>query len=263
MIRIHKNTPLDRELQRLNTEERRYLAKRKAKKESRLNVLLEEKVPDTLQDTLDNAFATAFSLIFQKGTGIIEKTYNKEKLTEESDDDMRRILRRQDRRSFRDVTEKAGGSGLKNILISGTAGIGMGLFGAGIPDIPLFTAMILKSVYEIALQYGFDYESEGEKYFILLLIQGAIAPWEELEAIEEKLDVYMDTELLPLYYSREGQIRTTAAGLSKELLYLKFLQGTPIVGAIGGAYDVVYMKRITEYAELKYRRRFYLKMQKD
>jgi len=70
----------------------------------------------------------------------------------------------------------------------------------------------------------------------------------------------METELLPLYYSREGQIRKTAAGLSKELLYLKFLQGTFIVGAIGGAYDVVYMKKITEYAELKYRRRFYNKM---
>lgn len=259
-MRNRKNSPLERELQRLNTEERRYMNKRREERESRLNTLLAEKVPDKLQDTLDSAFAAAFSLIFQKGTGIIEKTYNKEKLTEESRDDHLQILRRQDRRSLRDVTGKAGGSGLKNILLSGAAGIGMGAFGAGIPDIPLFTAMILKSIYEIALQYGFEYESEREQYFILLLIQGAVAPWEELQRVEEKLDIYMDTELLPLYYSREGQIRQTAAGLSKELLYLKFLQGMPVVGAIGGAYDVVYMKKITEYAELKYRRRFYNKM---
>ena len=88
-----------------------------------------------------------------------------------------------------------------------------------------------------------------------------MADWESLQEIEEKLDIFMDTELLPLYYSREGQIRSAAAGLSKELLYMKFLQGTPVVGIIGGAYDVVYMKRITEYAELKYRRRFYRKVE--
>ena len=38
---------------------------------------------------------------------------------------------------------------------------------------------------------------------------------------------------------------------------MKFLQGIPVVGAVGGAYDAVYLKRVAEYAELKYRRRFY------
>ncbi|MBQ8597143.1 MAG: EcsC family protein, partial [Lachnospiraceae bacterium] len=46
---------------------------------------------------------------------------------------------------------------------------------------------------------------------------------------------------------------------SKELLYMKFLQGIPIVGAAGGAYDVIYMKQVVKYAEMKYRRRFYTK----
>ena len=44
--------------------------------------------------------------------------------------------------------------------------------------------------------------------------------------------------------------------MSKELLYMKFLQGIPIVGAVGGAYDAIYMKQIVKYSELKYRRRF-------
>lgn len=261
MKKIFGGTALERELQRLNTEERRYMQKRREEKENRLNALLEDKVPDKLQETLDSAFGAAFSLIFQKGTGIIEKTYDKERIAEESRHGHSRILRLQDRRSLRDVTEKAGGSGWKNLVLSGAAGIGMGAFGAGLPDIPLFTAMILKSIYEIALRYGFSYETEEEKYFILLLIQGAVADWDELQEIEEKLDVFMDTELLPLYYSREGQIRAAAAGLSRELLYMKFLQGTPIVGVIGGVYDVIYMKKINEYAELKYRRRFYNKME--
>lgn len=263
MKRYFGQTPLERELQRLKTEERRYMKKRQTEKESRLNALLEEKIPDKLQDTLDSAFAAAFSLIFKKGTGIIEKTYDKEKLEEESRSGHRQILHRQDWRSLRDMTDKAGGSGIKNLLLSGVAGIGMGVVGAGIPDIPVFTAMMLKSIYEIALQYGFSYDTEEERYFILLLIQGAMADWNDLQEIEDKLTIFMETELLPLYYSREGQIRSAAAGLSKELLYMKFLQGTPVVGVIGGAYDMVYMRKITEYAELKYRRRFYLKMQKS
>ena len=262
MKRIFGSTPLEREQQRLIAEERRYMEKRRNEKESRLNALLEDKVPDKLQETLDSAFGTAFSLIFQKGTGVIEKTYNKERIEEECRDEHRRILHRQDRRSLRNVTEMAGFSGLKNMVISGAAGIGMGAVGAGLPDIPVFTAMILKSIYEIALRYGFDYESEEEKYFILLLIQGAVADWEELQQVEREVNAFIDSELLPLYYSREGQIRAAAAGLSKEMLYMKFLQGTMVIGVIGGVYDVIYMKKITEYAELKYRRRFYNKMVK-
>ena len=263
MKRYFQSTPLERELLRLKSEERRYVQRRREEKESRLNALLEDKVPEKLQETLDGAFGTAFSLIFQKGTGVIEKTYDKDKIEADTKSGQSRILRQQDRRSFRNVTEKAGGSGLKNLLLSGAAGIGMGVVGAGLPDIPLFTAMIFKSIYEIALRYGFDYESEEEKYFILLLIRGAVAEWEEFQRIEEQIDVFMDTELLPLYYSREGEIRATAAALSKELLYMKFLQGTPVVGIIGGVYDVIYLKKINEYAELKYRRRFYGKMEEE
>lgn len=54
----------------------------------------------------------------------------------------------------------------------------------------------------------------------------------------------------------DESIAKAAGCLSKELLYMKFLQGIPIVGAAGGAYDAIYMKKVVKYAELKYRRRF-------
>ena len=63
----------------------------------------------------------------------------------------------------------------------------------------------------------------------------------------------------PEDYDEKLQIEKTAAGLSKELLYMKFLQGIPIIGAVGGIYDAVYMKRITQYANLKYKKRFLVK----
>ena len=55
---------------------------------------------------------------------------------------------------------------------------------------------------------------------------------------------------------KEVVLSKTSSLLSKELLYMKFLQGIPIAGAVGGIYDAVYMKRVTEYANLKYKRRF-------
>lgn len=42
-------------------------------RESILNQKLEEKIPPKLQKTLDTAFAKAFALIFEKGTGVIER----------------------------------------------------------------------------------------------------------------------------------------------------------------------------------------------
>ena len=152
-------------------------------------------------------------------------------------------------------------AGNKGMALSGASGIGMGLLGVGIPDIPVFTAMILRTVYEIALSYGFHYDTEEEQYLILLLIQGAVSHGAAMDQVNGEVNRFLRENSLPLQYDKDDQIRKTAGALSKELLYMKFLQGTPIVGVIGGVYDVIYMKKITEYAELKYRRRFYNKME--
>ncbi len=55
------------------------LRKRENKKQSQINKLLEDKVPEKLQSTLNVAFRKAFEIVFSKGSGIIEKTYDKEK----------------------------------------------------------------------------------------------------------------------------------------------------------------------------------------
>ena len=145
------------------------------------------------------------------------------------------------------------------MLISGISGIGLGVLGIGIPDIVLFTGLMLKSIYEIALNYGFDYEKEEEKQFILLLIQGAISYGDELHEINDELNYFIETGRFTRCKVLSDSINAAAGGLSKELLYMKFLQGIPVVGAAGGAYDVIYMKQIVKYAEMKYRRRFYCK----
>ncbi len=252
----NKKSALEKELEILQKKEAKFLKCREEKKDSLLNQKLAEKVPAKLQETLDSAFYKAFMLIFDKGTGIIEKTYRREekeknyKINEYADEI------RQSRKSLRVFSKNAKSTKNVNMLLSGASGIGMGVLGIGFPDIPLFTGFILKGIYEIALSYGYEYDSEQERYFILLLIQTAVSNGEDMIVLNAKVDRYIVEEALLDGYNRDVQIQDTAASLSKELLYMKFLQGIPVVGVVGGAYDAIYMKRITEYAELKYRRRF-------
>lgn len=110
------------------------------------------------------------------------------------------------RKSLRKFKTNANKSGNTNLLLSGVSGIGMGILGIGIPDIPIFTGMILKNIYEIALHYGFDYESETEKYFILQLIEGAVSYGDHFIAIENQLENFIHTPQLSEGYSQSEQI---------------------------------------------------------
>ena len=253
---FQKKTPYEKEWEKFIKKEKKYLEKQINKKESFLNQKLEEKVPEKLQGTLDAAFAKAFHLIFEKGTSVIEKTYRKDEIEKQYKINEFTNQIRQNKKTLRTFSKNAKGSGTKNLVMSGVAGIGMGILGVGIPDILIFTAMILKSIYEIAMHYGYSYETEEEQYFILLLIQGAVSHGRELLDIDQAINYYMDSATWMMEDGREEMIQKTAGCLSKELLYMKFLQGIPLVGAVGGAYDVVYLKQITEYANLKYERRF-------
>ena len=260
---FQKKTPYQKEWEKFVKKEQKYLDKQKEKKESFLNQKLEEKIPEKLQGTLDTAFAKAFHLIFEKGTAVIEKTYRKEEIEKQYQINEFTNQVRQDKKSLRTFSKNAKGSGTKNLVMSGAAGIGMGILGVGVPDIPVFTAMILKSIYEIAMHYGYSYETEEEQYFILLLIQGAVSHGEEMLTIDNRINRYISSSIWVKEETKEEMIQKTAFYLSKKLLYMKFLQGIPVVGAVGGAYDVVYLKQITEYANLKYERRFLEKIRKE
>ena len=253
---FQKKVPLEKEWERLMKEERKFLVSRAEKKDTFMNQKLAQMVPDKLQETLDNAFAKGFGLIFEKGTGVIEKTYNKDEMEKNFQINQFAADIKKDGKSIKKFSKNAKQSGNVNLLVSGAAGIGMGVLGVGIPDIPVFIAMVLKSVYEIALHYGYRYDTPEEQYFILLLIETAVSHGRDLIERNQEVDDYISSEKMPEPYNKDVQIKLTSAVLSKELLYMKFLQGVPVIGAVGGAYDVVYMKQITEYANLKYKRRF-------
>ena len=126
-----KNAAVKKEWQRLMKQEEKFLSKREEKKESYLNQKLEGKVPEKLQDMLDKAFIKAFALVFEKGTGIIEKTYKKEEIEQNHKIQQYAVELKKDRKSLRKLSNTAAQSGFKNLLISGVMGIGMGAIAVG------------------------------------------------------------------------------------------------------------------------------------
>ena len=83
-----------------------------------------------------------------------------------------------------------------------------------------------------------------------------------MQEINGRVNAYIENGRHVAAESFEECINAAAGCMSKELLYMKFLQGIPVVGAVGGAYDAIYMKQIVKYAELKYRRRFLVSRKK-
>ena len=259
-----KQKALEKEWAKLNRAEERYLAKNANREDSRLNRLLEEKVPANLQGTLDAAFSKAFALVFEKGVDVIEKTYDKEKLQQGFRVNEYAAGLKGDRKSLKNFSKSASQGKNLNLLLSGVSGVGLGILGIGIPDIVIFTGLVLKGLYEMSLNYGFAYDSEDEKRFILLLIRGAFSHGAELTKINDEVNRFIEkggfAEEAGASGSLAEDIAAASSCMSKELLYMKFLQGIPVVGAVGGAYDYIYMRRIMKYAALKYQRRLYADM---
>ncbi|MDY2960584.1 MAG: EcsC family protein [Hornefia sp.] len=252
-----QTTPWQKEWNRMQRREYAFLHKGRFQKPSKLTALLESKVPDSMQDKLNRGFAKAFELIFEKGTGIIEKTYDKESIRERFEDYEETAKIKGDRDSLKQFSKNAESSGNANLLFSGSAGIGMGIAGIGIPDIVIFTGSMLKGIYQVALNFGYSYDTPEEKFFILKIIEVSLSKGKTLDQGNTHLnEVIENGVMLPGGYEQKQQIAISSEAISSELLYTKFLQTIPIVGAVGGAYDAVYMKKILKYAEIKYHRRF-------
>lgn len=246
---------LEKEWLKIIKAEGRYIDANRHKKEAGWQKKLDKLVPAKLSETMNAAFAKAFEMIFEKGTELIEKTYNKEKREKEHAVDAYAAKVLNNRKTMKVFGKKAKASQNVSTLLAAVEGIGMGAVGAGLPDIPVFLSVLLRSIYEIAIIYGFSYENEREQIFILKMIETALAHEKELIEGNVELNAWLK-EPTDFAISKEEQIKKTSLALSNELLYLKFVQGMPIIGIAGGLSDVVYQKKITDFVGLKYKRRF-------
>lgn len=254
---------LRRELLKIQTEEQKLRKKAETAKPADWKKALEQKIPEKVYTGLETAFCTGFSLVFQHGRKLIELTYKKENLKQEH------ILRDQavqtegSRRDFKQMQKNVRNAGLKNMAATTAEGMALGALGVGMPDVVLFLATLLKGVYETALHYGFEYETPEEQYLILRMMSASLKTgraWLREDAkVEELLQadaMGVDPEVL------KEQIKKTASAFAVDMLVLKFIQGMPVVGFLGGAANPVYYRKVMDYVQRKYRKRYLLKQLK-
>ncbi len=222
---------------------------------------IQDKIPDKLVDTLNTAFYKGFQLVFEKGSSMIEKTYNKDKIELEHDINNYALDKRMNKRHMKRMDKYSKQSQLINSSLSVVEGSVLGILGIGMPDIPLLLSVLVKTTYEIALSYGYSYDIEEEKAYLLLLINAATSKGEQQKDLDHKLEVLSDK----LDHNIEAKVdfdllmKEASKTLSDVLLTAKFIQGIPIIGVVGGAVNYSIVNRVAKYARLKYKKRYLLK----
>ena len=256
---------LSKQLQKINLQEQKFLnTSDNGLLKGTISPLVdkvENIIPDKLKDTLNSAFYKGFQLVFDKGTAFIEKTYNKEKIELEHDINNYAIDRKINKKHMKKLDWHSKQTKLVNTSFSVLEGSVLGLLGVGLPDIPIFISVLVKTVYEIALSYGYQYDSTEEKAYILLLICTAISKGdtqlkynEQLEALSAKIDNSLQENI-----DMTKIMKDTSSQLAEALLTAKFIQGIPVVGAVGGVVNYSIVNRVASFSRLKYKKRYLLK----
>ncbi len=225
---------------------------------SPLKEKIEGKIPQKVSTMLNSAFYKGFQIIFEKGTAAIEKTYDKDKAQFAYDINNYTLDKKFSGKHMRKLGKRANYSKMINSSISVLEGGVLGFFGVGLPDIPLFIAMIMKTIYEVALSYGFDYKSDEEKAYILLLICTAVSKEDEKLKFNDELQslqICIDKNY-PMQIDLQLYMKKASEALSDALLTAKFIQSIPIVGTVGSVVNYNIINKISKTANIKYKKRY-------
>lgn len=263
------NRELNRQFKRLDKEEQRILNKKenkllKSKIDSLMNTI-QGKIPENLKAILEKAFLKGFQLVFEKGEAFIEKTYQKDRKELEHDLNNYAIDKELSKKHIKRLDKQASNSNMVNTSFTILEGGVLGFLGIGLPDIPLFIAVIMKTIYEIALSYGYDYKNSKEKAFILLIICGAMSGGEKQRKFNEQIDCLGNEIDQQINVEIDLKVGMTEASeiLSEAMLLGKFVQGIPFLGVVGGAVNYSILKKLGKYASIKYKKRYLIKKVKE
>lgn len=220
---------------------------------------LDAAVPDPVKRGLETAFYKGFKLVFEKGRPVIEKSVNKEQILRQHEALSDQFAEAPTRRNLKRLNRRAKVAGDFSAAVTAVEGSALGVLGIGLPDIPLFTGMLMRTLQETALSYGIEMDSEAEALYGLLLICAALSENEARRRFNHQILLF-EKRLErgePHGMDLETQIRTTASVLSQTLLTAKFVQGLPLVGVVGGAVNFSVTRRVANFARLKYKKRYF------
>jgi len=224
---------------------------------------LEAKVPEKVYAGLNSAYAKGFSLVFQHGRKLIEVTYKKQDIAQKHTASQEAFQTSGKRKEMKQIHKNARKSSSLNIVLTTAEGMALGALGIGMPDIVLFLTTVLRGIYETALHYGFQYESGYEQMLILKMMAASLSTGDDWFRRNREVNDWLLMEEQKISEEVfQNQIQDTASAFAVDMLLLKFIQGMPVVGILGGAANPLYYHKILRYVQLKYKRRYLLSCQK-
>lgn len=213
----------------------------------------EDKVPDKALETLKTAFSKGFKLVLKHGGGTIEKCLNSDEILKERMAREVEIELKKNKKAVKKLRADVKERYYKSLTAVTAEGAALGFFGIGLPDVAVFTGLLLRSSYESALSFGRDYTSEREKYIILLMMEGALKAGSERIIINKELDRLLLDDNAECRASLDAQCEKTAAAFADELTTMRFIQGFPILGILGGVANNFTFRRVMTFVNAKYR----------
>ena len=220
---------------------------------------LEEKIPPALEDVLRGAFRKTFSLLIGSGgTRVLNHTNPKKKRSAMEEIWSKSPSPAKAKKEIRRLNRRRRNARRLQACVSGGEGTVLGILGIGIPDIPILLGILLRGLYETAAAYGFSVDSPEERAYLLLVLQGGVTEGERRRDLSHRADTLgraidhgWNAE-----WNLEQEMDVTADLLAERLLFLKFVQGIPVAGAVAGAANLSISNTVAKYAAIKYQKRF-------
>lgn len=205
----------------LEKEEGYSMTAARRQREPLLNRKLERFIPERLEDILNLAFCKVFELMLNRRISIIEKIYRKGDMESIYKANAYTARLKESRKTMKAFSREVDKNRVGNLAAVGADGIGLGALGVGLPDISLFTGMVLKSIYEIAISYGFSYGTAEGQCYILKLTFTVLSRGDVAESGSRNLDAM-------------GRLICTGTLLSETTPSGAPLPGTPLFGTFSG-----------------------------
>lgn len=252
----------EKEICYISKKEKEFINKKpssvlKQERDMALNII-KDKLPQKVFMTTEAVFESAFDFIFDEGLDLIEKTYSKEKILNEYIENKNNFNKEKTLKNLRKFDNCLKSSNAISIISTGIKSTALGIVGVGMPDIPIFIAEILRVIYKTALSYGYRYENDREKIYILSIIAFSISYGEDrvlysklcddiAKCIDNKTDIKV---------SLKDMEEKVSGILAKRICGVKVVQGIMILGALSSVSNVSIMNDVSYGAFLKYKKRF-------
>ena len=252
----------EKELNILLKEELKFIKKKPSqflkKEKDFLNSFIEHKTPEKIQITTEAVFQSAFEFIFEEGIDIIEKTYSKYKLQNKYENNKKEFNLKRNEKALKKFDKSVKTSNNISAFLTGVKSTALGTLGVGLPDIPIFVAEIIRVVYSTALKYGYSYDNENEKIFVLSIIAFALCETSQKQKYSEICDNIaecIETEKNISISLKDMECETSQI-LSKTVCGTKLIQGVMIAGILSSVGNISIINNVSKSAYLKYKKRF-------